>query len=230
MKNYSKVLTIVLIVIIIAILVLVGFLVVNTISNSNINKQNEEMVDTISGIGVGTLDNGTISTNTLPIENTIIDDTNTVDTNATTDTNTSTSARTRKQLNGFDVLGTIQIPKINLKYAVLDKNTKKSLETAVAVVWPQDAILNTVGNIVISGHNYRNGMFFSNLKKLSKGDKIYITDEFGNKVTYSIYDIFEATPEDATFYNRDTDGKREITLSTCTDDSSARTIVLAREE
>ena len=43
------------------------------------------------------------------------------------------------------------------------------------------------------------------------------------------YNIFEASESDTSFYNRDTDGKREITLSTCTDDSSARLIIEARE-
>ena len=35
---------------------------------------------------------------------------------------------------------------------------------------------NEIGNFCIVGHNYRNGLFFSNNKKLEKGDKIYITD------------------------------------------------------
>ena len=89
--------------------------------------------------------------------------------------------------------------------------------------------INKVGNTVIQGHNYRNGLFFSNLKKLSKGDKIYITDDTGTKITYEIYNIFEAEATDSSFYRRDTSGLREITLSTCTDDGALRTIVLAKE-
>lgn len=72
-------------------------------------------------------------------------------------------------------------------------------------------------------------MFFSNLKKLSNGDKIYITDTSGMKVTYEVYNIFEAGETDTSFYKRDTQGLREITLSTCTDDGKLRTIVLAKE-
>ena len=51
-----------------------------------------------------------------------------------------------------------------------------------------------------------------------------------NKVTYTIYNMFETTPNDTESYNKDTDGKMEITLSTCTDDSSARLIIEARAE
>ena len=61
------------------------------------------------------------------------------------------------------------------------------------------------------------------------GDVIYITDLDKNRVAYTIYNIFETSDTDTKFYNRDTDGKREITLSTCTDDSSARLIIEARE-
>ncbi len=67
------------------------------------------------------------------------------------------------------------------------------------------------------------------MKKLSNGDLIYITDETGTKVTYQAYNIFEASSTDTSFYNRDTQGLREITLSTCTDDGSKVTIVLAKE-
>ena len=85
-------------------------------------------------------------------------------------------------------------------------------------------------NCVIVGHNYRNGLFFSNNKKLQLGDKIYITDNSGTTLTYTIYDKFETSDSDTSFFQRDTEGKPEVTLSTCTDDSSARLIILARVE
>ena len=89
--------------------------------------------------------------------------------------------------------------------------------------------VNKVGNTVIQGHNYRNGLFFSNLNKLSNGDKIYITGENGEKIEYVVYNKFEAGASESSFYNRDTNGLREITLSTCTNDGRLRTIVLAKE-
>lgn len=137
----------------------------------------------------------------------------------------STSKKTYK---GYTVNGTMKIPKINFSYPVLERVTKSSIETSVAILY--GAGLNQVGNTVIIGHNYRNGQFFSNNKKLTNGDKIYITDYEGNQKTYVIYNKFETTPEDTSFYQRDTNGKAEITLSTCTDDSSARLIIFAKEE
>ena len=73
-------------------------------------------------------------------------------------------------------------------------------------------------------------MFFSNLKKLSNGAKIYVTDYTGKSVTYEVYNIFETSQGDTSFYTRDTNGLAELTLSTCTDASNEqRTIVFAKE-
>ena len=41
---------------------------------------------------------------------------------------------------------------------------------------------------------------------------------------------FDTTNTDTSFYNRDTNGKKEITLSTCTDDSARRLIIEARAD
>lgn len=141
---------------------------------------------------------------------------------------TSSSTTQKTTYKGFDVVGTIQIPAINLKYPILEKNTKKSLETSVVLMYTSNG-LNEVGNSVIIGHNYRNGTMFSNVKKLEKGDVIYITDMAGRKVKYTIYDIYRTSGSDGKYITRNTNGKREISLSTCTDDSKARTIVLAKE-
>lgn len=93
----------------------------------------------------------------------------------------------------------------------------------------QEFGINQVGNTVIQGHNYRNGLFFSNLSKLSIGDKIYIKDMTGTQVTYEVYKNFSAEATDTSFYKRDTAGKREITLSTCEENAAMRTIILAKE-
>ena len=128
------------------------------------------------------------------------------------------------------MLGYITIPKTSVKEPILDTVTPESLNTAVAVLYPSNPQLNQPGNVVIVGHNYRNGQFFSNNKKLSTGDKIKIKDNSGTELTYTIYEVFETTEQDTSFYNRDTNGAIEVTLSTCTDDAKARTIILARVE
>ena len=151
------------------------------------------------------------------------------ETNQQSQTSTNTgSSNNRTKYKGFYVVGTIKIPSIKLNYPILEKVTKKSLETSVAFLYGPG--LNKVGNNVIIGHNYRNGTMFSNLKKLQNGAIIYITDESGNQVKYKMYKSYRTSGDDATYMTRNTNGKREISLSTCTDDSKARLIVWAREE
>ena len=77
------------------------------------------------------------------------------------------------------------------------------------------------------------GELFSNVTKLKIGDKIYLKTNGQDEIEYTIYKIFETSSSDASFYNRDTQGKREITLSTCTDDvevTDNRLIILGKEE
>ena len=88
-------------------------------------------------------------------------------------------------------------------------------------------LLNEPGNVTIVGHNYRNGTFFSNNKNIQYGDKIYITDIRGRRVEYEVFNKYFTTAEDADFMMRDTNGKREISLSTCTEDVKQRLVIWA---
>lgn len=138
----------------------------------------------------------------------------------------SSSGGSNKTYKGYTVIGTIEIPKINLSYPILKEASTSAIEVAVAMLYGVGP--NQPGNTLIIGHNYRNGQFFANNKNLSKGDKIYITDSTGKRLTYTIYDKFETTTEDTEFITRNTNGAREISLQTCTDDGSMRLIILAK--
>ncbi len=149
--------------------------------------------------------------------------------------NVSLDKSDRQQMEGYNVIGTIEIPKVDLKCAILEEVTPRSIEIAVGMMYTT-AGLNEPGNTVIYGHNYRNKLFFSRNDELQTGDEIRILDESGRKITYKIFNIFETTMTDTTFYTRTaeiTNGKVEVTLSTCTDDASEtdrRLIIQAREK
>lgn len=219
-SKYSKLLTVALIVGIVVIVGVLAFFGFQLIRNYYINKDAEEAVERFEGEitnNTNTVEENT-TTNaivpTLGIENILVD-------NNSSDTNT-------KMYKGFPMVGTIEIPAINLKYPVLEEASKSAIEVAVAVYYGPG--LNEVGNTTIVGHNYRNGTFFSNNKKLVEGDKVYITDNSGTKVTYVIYKTYTTAPEDSEYLDRDTQGKREISLTTCTDDAKSRLIIWAREQ
>lgn len=215
-SKYSKLLTVLLIagiILIVAILSGVGFIIVR---NGKFKQEAENAVGRFpSQVNELTQNEQGNTTNEiyspiLGIENNISGGTNKI------------------MYKGFPVAGTIEIPAINLNYPILEDSSKDAIEVSVGIY---DGVgLNKVGNTTIAGHNYRDGNFFANNKKLVEGDKIRITDLTGQKVTYSIYKIYTTTPEDSSHLERDTQGKREITLTTCTDDTQSRLIILAREQ
>ena len=231
-SKYSKLLTVILIIVIIAIIGLLGFLAFDYYQNYMITKDTADFVDAFQGDVVSDADEDSVKTgdSAQTGENAGASESqeNPLDKLSDASSQKGSAATKKVTYKGFGALGTMEIPAINFKYPVLEKVTKKSIETAVAFLYGTG--LNEPGNSVIIGHNYRNGLFFSNNKKLNIGDKIFITDNSGRKLGYTIYNKFETTPEDTSFYQRDTGGKAEVTLSTCTDDSKARLIILAKNE
>ena len=223
-SKYSKVLTVILVIVIIAIIALLGFLAFDYIQKINITKQASNFVKDYQG-NVNTVEKNVIENNSKP-ENVVLE--NIVETPIE---NTGTSGTSNKKTyNGYTVAGTMKIPAINLEYPIVEEVSGPALEKALVVLYPGGDNLNLPGNTVIIGHNYRNGTFFSNLKKLSNGAKIYVTDYRGKSLTYEVYNKFETSSTDTSFYNRDTNGLAELTLSTCTDASNdQRTIIFAKQ-
>lgn len=221
-SKYSKVLTIVLVVVIVAILVLLGFLSYDYIKKYNTSKQASDFVENYEG---------DITTSNSDDDNNIQENVTLDDSEETPITSSGTGTTSgKKKYKGFTVVGTMKIPAINLEYPVVEEVTTKALETALIALYPNGDNLNQPGNTVVIGHNYRNGMFFSNLKKLTNGAKIYVTDYKGKTITYEVYNKFEASSTDTSFYTRDTNGLAELTLSTCTDASNdQRTIIFAKQ-
>lgn len=241
-SKYSKVLTVILIVVIVAIVGLLGFLGYDVLTKHSINSESEEAVGRFEeelnkladsnileepNVNTNTDTNTNVEVNLNTIEPEI--DLNTVVENTTTGEGDSSGSTV--QYKGYDVIGTIEIPKTDIKYPIIEQEDVgiKSLKVAICNLYGE--LNKPGGNAVLVGHNYRNGTFFSNNKKLEKGDKIYITDNTGKKVTYEIYHKYETGTGDFSYATRDVEeGVREISLSTCNDDSSKRLIIWAREK
>lgn len=133
----------------------------------------------------------------------------------------------------YKIIATIEIPKINLNYTVLQGLTG-SLEETEALLKDSPCKYhggepNEVGNFCIVGHNYRNARFFSKVPTLVVGDKVKLTDLTGRTLTYEVYDKHSVDPEDTRDTTQLTGGKKELTIITCTDDSKQRVIVKCKE-
>jgi len=194
-SRYGNLLTIILVIVILAIIAIIGILGYRmykvhyietgamqaaTQFETNVNPDNQENKD--NNLNGDTLPSGGSST----IEDTF---------------SNNTTGQVTTTYKGFTVVGTIQIPSINLKYPILEKNTKRSLETSVVLMYTSNG-MNEVGNTVIIGHNYRNGTMFSNVDKMENGDYIYITDTKGRKVRYKVYNIYRTSGSDSKYITR----------------------------
>jgi LPXTG-site transpeptidase (sortase) family protein len=159
---------------------------------------------------------------------------------STSSTLNSSSSSNKTYLGNYEVKGTISIPKTGIEYKILEKVTADSLNQSVAIlsIVSNTSLNETVTelnvkgtNTLILGHNYKNGKFFSDNYKLTNGDKIYITDSSGNKVTYVIYSMTYTDANDVSFMEREVSlDETEITLETCNDDTTQRLVIQAKAQ
>jgi len=222
--KYEKLLTIILSIVVIAVLILLGFLGYDVAKKYSTKKTVAEVLNKFDD----SIENNEDQNNST-VENVTVSNVEVDNANNSNNSNSSNGSGKKIQFQGYNVVGKMEIPAIDLEYHILEKATPSSIEAALAVQYTANG-LNEVGNTLIVGHNYRNGSFFGSNDKLQLGDKVYITDTTGRRIKYNIYNIYETSPEDGDFIMRDTNGKREVSLSTCTDNSKARLIIWAVEE
>lgn len=144
--------------------------------------------------------------------------------------------------------GVLNIPKLKIKYAIIDTVSSKPiaeenkaeeifeelLRISPVKFWGPNP--NQIGNYCIVGHNYTSAWnqslrnkFFSHLDKIKVGDTIELTGLSGDLVRYKVYDYLVVDPTNTDATSQKTNGLRELTLITCTDDVRGRIIVRARE-
>lgn len=132
----------------------------------------------------------------------------------------------------YTTIAQINIPKIGVTYPILSQTNSKTIVELLKIspckFWGVDP--NEIGNCSIVGHNYRNDKFFSKVPTLENGDTVEIMEVTGRTITYVVYDKYEVVPEDVSCTDPETNGRREITLITCTNDSQKRVIVKCVEQ
>lgn len=231
-NKYSKTLTIILIIVIVIILGLLIFFGINVYKKYYIKQAATNAIEEFDNKIIHDEENQNSIDNTIILNDLIGDvDLNTLYQNTGSGNSSSNKPGTGVTYMGYDVIGYIEIPATDIKYPIIPdyQSSINSLNVAIVMLYPSNKGLNEIGNTVLAGHNYRDGTFFSNNKRLQNGDKIYITDTSGNKVTYEVYKKYETAANEATYMNRDTEGRREISLTTCTDDTKQRLIIWAKE-
>ena len=133
-----------------------------------------------------------------------------------------TKENTKIKMYGYEVIGTIKIPKIGIEYPILSietsnpEKTKEPLKFSVVRYWGGE--VNQLGNLSIAGHNNYDGTMFGKTKKLEVGDNVELKDLNNQTIT-----------NDISVLKTENDQIREITLITCTQGNKERLILKAKE-
>jgi len=228
-SKYSTVLTIILIILIIAIIIIATVLAIGAYKDYQEEKERNNIYTTMQDNT--NIDKPDEDANNTGDDETLIKpiDTNTAGSgNTTGDGSGQATRKTTKFYKEYPMIGYIKIEKTKVNYPILLDVSPGALDTAVGVMYPSNPKLNTPGNVVIIGHNYRNGKFFADNEQLVIGDTIKITDLDGKTLTYTIYEISTLPETDTEYITRERGDNIEISLSTCTDDGEARLVILAR--
>lgn len=132
-----------------------------------------------------------------------------------------------KSGNQYEIESVLSYPKLGINYSVLSSESEALLKISLCKYWGPSP--NKVGNYCIVGHNYRSGKMFGKLSMAQNGDQVILKDLSGNQVTYSVYTKYVVEPTDVSCTSQLTNGKRELSLITCTNYGKQRLVVKARE-
>lgn len=121
-----------------------------------------------------------------------------------------------------------KIPKLGIEYPVLSETSEELLKISINRIWGPKP--NEPGNYCIAGHNYKSGKMFGKLKNINIGDEMELTDLTGRTITYIVSEKKVIEPTDVSCTSQLTNGKKKITLITCTNSGSKRLIVQGYEK
>lgn len=217
--NIKLVKKIIVTILIVSILILIGMISYDYYDMKNLNKYTEGMIDEINKI---------IDDNKKVVVAEKKDDNNDSDTSSSNNSyNKDIKKQTIKrktvvaQVDDYKVHGKIKIDKIGIEYPILEYKNSNALWKSICKISNNN--LDGTGNLCLAGHNMRNLSMFGNLRKLTQGDKIKITNLIGEEFVYEVYEKMYINPNQTEVLN-DTD-EPIVTLITCNDASNKRLIV-----
>ena len=171
-----------------------------------------------------TISNSEILVVTVEAENEIAQPTNPVVQEPQTD---GLGVHTAEDGRQYKTESILKIPVLDLNYPILSEQSEELLKISLNKYWGPAP--NEVGNYCIVGHNYRSGKMFGNLSKIKNGDQVELTDASGRTLSYSVYNKFIVEPTDTDCTSQITNGYKELTLITCTNQGKQRLVVKCRE-
>ena len=131
------------------------------------------------------------------------------------------------EYKGYKIEGIIEIPKIDIKYPIINQTNEETMKLSITKFWGPEA--NEIGNYTVAGHNNKDGTMFGKTKYLEIGDTIKLTNLKNETIEYKVFEIYSIDPDDVSIVNSVDPNTREITLITCTNGHKNRLITKARQ-
>ena len=116
-------------------------------------------------------------------------------------------------VEGYDYIGTISIPTLNLELPVMSEYDYDRLKIAPCRYYGSIY----TNDLIICAHSYKT--HFKNIDKLNQNDLIIITDASGIKYVYEVLEIEILKPTEV---EKMIDNEFDLTLYTCTNDGLSR--------
>lgn len=132
------------------------------------------------------------------------------------DGNEDNSDAKTAEIDGYEYIGYITIPDLNLELPVMSDWDYTRMKLSPC---RYSGSVQT-NDMVIAAHNYTR--HFGRLSKLSEDDTIYFTDINGNRYSYSVKEVEVLAP---TAIEEMTSGEYDLTLFTCTYSGQSRLAV-----
>lgn len=126
-----------------------------------------------------------------------------------------------------DILGIIEIPKINVYYPIFSSYDDDLLKISPCRFYGPSP--GKIGNLCIAGHNYDNDKFFSKISNLNINDEVILYSNSNKKFIYLVFDTYEVNSNDLSpVYSYD-ENLCLLTLITCNNKNNNRIIVRAKK-
>ena len=123
----------------------------------------------------------------------------------------------------------ISIPNLKILAPIVEGTDSYSLSVS-AGHFTDTARMGKKGNYCIAGH--RSSIYnciFNNIDKIKLADAMYFTNSNGKQYTYYVVDKYVVEPTDTRCTSQLTDGRKELTLITCTNGGKQRLVVKLRQ-
>lgn len=130
-------------------------------------------------------------------------------------------------VDGYSVIAKVSIDKLELELPILSQATDDALNLAPCLfIGPSKP--NDAGNMVITGHNKKDGSQFGKLKELKNGDTVTLMDKWGDVFNYEVYAIETIKPDDMAALEQ-YEGEHGLALVTCTSNGNRRVLFRCRQ-